>query len=281
MRNQDYYPSAEQQEYWDLANFWSGGKAPSEIDNSIFVVGNYFHLRTRDNVKTQTFGDKNHNNKLYIGYAVDLETGTVDLNSYGDNIYGVLHLKSQRSTEKAVVKVDNLYIGHGEVFQGSPDSTITLEGSLTIQGEATLRVVAERKEEIEDRAFVINSDIHGSGILHIEAEKNHDLHKSELYISSSNNDFSGDVYIESGTRIAPGSEQEQEYYNYQTHLFLTGKNALYNAAYILNEGKVEITADQKFNNYSSGVETYGEGVFTGVGSLIVDKKVEVELYYDN
>ena len=281
LRNQDYYPNSDQQEYWDLADFWSGGKAPSEIDNSIFVVGNYFHLRTRDNIRNQVFGGSNRNNKLYIGYAVDLETGTVNLNSYGDDIYGVLHLKSQRSTERASVTVDDLYIGHGEVFQGSPDSTITLKGSITIQGDATLRVVAERKEEIEDRTFIIDSDIHGSGVLHIEAEKNHDQHRSEFYISSSNNDFSGDVYIESGTYIVPGSEQEQEYYHYQTHLFLTGENALYNAAYILNEGKVEVTANQEFKNYSSGVETYGEGVFTGIGSLIVDKKVEVELMYDN
>ena len=296
-----YYLKIDQdmKHHWDEYGFWyeangSGTESvrPSEITNSIFVVGDVFHLRPHRPNKDQE-GNVNHNvafgyyydtgshtNKLYIGYKVDLTTGTVDLNNYDEGVYGVLHLKTQaRNGKEAKITVDDLYIGRGEIFQGESFSVIGLYGSLTIQGDARIRNVAEDSADTEDRVLRIYSSIHGSGILQFESEKTHGHHTSEIYIMSSENDFSGDVYIESGTNIHIDDPDEMHYsYDYQTHLFLTGENALYNASTILNEGIVNITANQIFKNYD-GDDSYGQ--FSGVGQLIVNDGVTVELVYDN
>ncbi|MBR6435847.1 MAG: PEP-CTERM sorting domain-containing protein, partial [Thermoguttaceae bacterium] len=142
-----------------------------------------------------------------------------------------------------------------------------------------LRIVSERNENVEDRVFIIGSSIHGTGKLAIVSEVAHGNHKSSIYIQSENNDFSGDVFIESGTHIhIDDNQHEHYYYDYQTNLYLTGKNALYNAAHILNEGIVNITADQIFKNYD-GDDSVGQ--YTGVGQLIINEGVTVELVYDN
>ncbi|MBQ3350287.1 MAG: PEP-CTERM sorting domain-containing protein [Thermoguttaceae bacterium] len=292
-----YYLKADQgrSNHWDESGFWyeangSGTESvrPSEITNSIFVVGNTFHLRThrpnRDGNYDTTFGyyyaAGSHTNKLYIGYKVDLDAGTVDLNDYGEGVYGVLHLKTQaRRPNEGNITVDDLYIGHGEIFQGETNSTINLHGSLTIQGDARIRNVAEDKMAVEDRIFNIYSEIHGSGLLQFESEKTHDNHTSEIYLMSSNNDFSGKVCVESGTHIhIDDPDEEHYYYDYQTHLYLVGENALCNATHVLNEGFMYANANQRFKNYD-GDDSFGQ--FTGVGELIVNPGVNVELLYDN
>ncbi len=293
-----YYLKADQgrSNHWDESGFWyeangSGTESvrPSEITNSIFVVGNTFHLRThrpnRDGNYDTTFGyyyaAGSHTNKLYIGYKVDLDAGTVDLNDYGEGVYGVLHLKTQaRRPNEGSITVDDLYIGHGEIFQGETNSTINLHGSLTIQGDLRFRNVAEDKNMVkEDRILNIYSAIHGDGLLQFESEKSHDQHTSEIYLMSSNNDFSGKVCVESGTHIhIDDPDEEHYYYDYQTHLYLVGENALCNATHVLNEGFMYANANQRFKNYD-GDDSYGQ--FTGVGELVVNPGVNVELLYDN
>ena len=281
--------------YWDQTGYWyeangSGTQSvrPSEITNSIFVVGNTFHLRPhrpKDNgIYDTTFGyyynAGSHTNKLYIGYKVDLKTGTVDLNDYGENVYGVLHLKTQapKGVEGAIT-VDDLYIGHGEIFQGETNSIIGLYGSVTIQGDARIRNVAEDPGKNDKRILNIYSAIHGDGILQFESEKAHDGHTADIYLMSSENDFSGKVFVESGTHVHIDDQYEQNYYyDYQTHLYIKGKNALSKATHVLNEGFIYALADQIFRNYD-GDDSYGQ--FTGVGELIVNPGVNVELLYDN
>ena len=268
--------------------FWSENVRPSEVTNSIFVVGNTFHLRphrpNKDNKYDTTFGyyynTGSHTNKLYIGYKVDLDAKTVDLNDYGEGVYGVLHLKTQaRRPNEGDITVDDLYIGRGEIFHGETNSTINLHGSLTIQGDARIRNVAEDPKNNDKRILNIYSSIHGSGILQFESEKAHDGHTADIYLMSSENDFSGKVFVESGTHVHIDDQYEQNYYyDYQTHLFITGKNALWNAEHVLNEGFIYALADQRFKNYD-GDDSYGQ--FTGVGQLIVNDGVTVELLYDN
>ena len=112
----------EQKHTWNDSTFWSDNAYPATTTDSIFVVGNGFHLRPQ-RVTDVTFGyyynQGSHTNKLYIGYKVDLATGEVDLNDYGEDVYAVLHLKTgaKRPTEGNIT-VDDLYIGHGEIFQG-------------------------------------------------------------------------------------------------------------------------------------------------------------------
>ncbi len=229
----------EQSNYWEQDGFWyeangSGtvSVVPSEVTNSIFVVGDVFHLRphrpNKDNKYDTTFGyyydTGSHTNKLYIGYKVDLDTGTVDLNDYGDNIYGVLHLKTQaRRPNEGNITVDDLYVGRGEIFQGETNSTINLHGSVTVQGDLRFRNVAEDKNT-DLRILNIYSAIHGDGLLQFESEKSHDRHTSEIYLMSSENDFSGKVCVESGTHVhIDDPHEEHDYYDYQTHLFITGK----------------------------------------------------------
>ncbi|MBR5709846.1 MAG: PEP-CTERM sorting domain-containing protein [Thermoguttaceae bacterium] len=274
--------------HWDNAEYWSQNVAPSQTCNSIFVVGNRFHLRAHNgsSYTDQVFGtsDSTKPNYLYVGYEVDLETGTVNLNKCD---FAALHLKGKNWGNDSIT-IDQLYLGNGELFQGAAGSTITLHGNITIEGNAAFRNVAEAHMsagQTEDRILIIESRIHGTGTLNIEAEKTHGDHQSEIFIASTNNDFSGSVCINSGTHIYIDDEQhEHPYYDYQTHLFLTGENALYNASMILNEGIVKITADQTFQNYYSGVDTHQSDVFTGIGSLTIDNganPVEVKLYYDD
>ena len=286
--NEEYEPGHDVA-HWDNADYWSQHIIPTDTCNSIFVVGDGFHLRAHNGVgnTVQEFGtsDPTKPNYLYVGYGVDLTTGTVDLNTYA---FAALHLKGQNWVNDTIT-VEQLYLGNGEVFQGAAGSTMTLDGNVTIEGNAAFRNVAEANngdDVKEDRVLIIKSHIHGTGTLNIEAEKTHGLHTTEIYITSENHDFSGNVCIDSGTHVHIDDEhQEHYYYDYQTHLFLTGKNALYNASMILNEGIVKITADQTFNNYYSGVDLHeGDGFFTGVGSLIIDNgnnPVEVKLYYND
>ena len=292
-----YYLKQNQEisHYWDEKEYWyeangSGSESvrPSEVTNSIFVVGNTFHLRphrpNKDGKYDTTFGyyynAGSHTNKLYIGYKVDLTAGTVDLNNYGEDVYGVLHLKTQaRNGKEGAITVDDLYIGHGEIFHGETNSIIGLYGSVTIQGDARIRNVAEDPAKDDTRVLRIYSAIHGDGILQFESEKAHDGHSADIYLMSSNNDFSGKVFVESGTHVHINDQYEMhEYYDYQTHLFITGENALYNANHVLNEGFIYALANQRFRNYD-GDDSYGQ--FTGVGQLIVNDGVTVELLYDN
>ncbi len=284
----------EQSNYWEQDGFWyeangSGtvSVVPSGVSNSIFVVGNTFHLRPNrpkdGGIYDTTFGIYHnvgsHTNKLYIGYKVDLDTGTVDLNDYGDNIYGVLHLKTQaRRPNEGNITVDDLYVGRGEIFQGETNSTINLHGSVTVQGDLRFRNVAEDKNT-DLRIFNIYSSIHGDGMLEFEAGKSREKHIAEIYLMSSENDFSGKVCVESGTHVhIDDPHEEHDFYDYQTHLFITGKNALWNAEHVLNEGFIYALADQRFKNYD-GDDSFGQ--FTGVGELVVNPGVNVELLYDN
>ena len=284
-----YYLMQDQtiQHTWnDSPDYWSEDATPSTVYNSIFVVGNDFHLRPQ-RIVNATFGyyhgAGSNTNKLYIGYYVDLSTGTVDLNNYvGDDIYGVLHLKTgaKRSAEnesdrEGNITVDDMYIGHGEIFQGESNSTIHLYGSLTVQGDLTFRNVAEDAANVEDRVLYIHNDIYGDGIIQFEGQKSEGKHSAEIYLASSENKFSGKVFVESGTHITADTGKE---YDYQTHLFITGKNALFKATHILNEGIIVVSADQIFNNYD-GDDSFGQ--FSGVGQLIVNEGVTVELHYDN
>ncbi|MBQ2621348.1 MAG: PEP-CTERM sorting domain-containing protein [Thermoguttaceae bacterium] len=291
-----YYLKQNQEisHYWNEKDFWyeangsdSLSVRPSEITNSIFVVGNTFHLRphrpNKDNKYDTTFGyyydAGSHTNKLYIGYKVDVDAGTVDLNNYGDGVYGVLHLKTQaRRPNEGNITVDDLYVGRGEIFQGETNSTINLHGSVTVEGDLRFRNVAEDKNT-DLRIFNIYSSIHGDGMLEFEAGKSRDNHVAEIYLMSSENDFSGKVCVESGTHVhIDDPHEEHDFYDYQTHLFITGENALYNANHVLNEGFIYALANQRFRNYD-GDDSYGQ--FTGVGQLIVNEGVTVELLYDN
>ena len=287
LANEEYIPGGDVA-HWDNADYWSQHIIPPQTCNSIFVVGDGFHLRAHNGTgyTQQIFGtsDSTKPNFLYIGYGVDLTTGTVDLNTYA---FAALHLKGQNWV-KDTITIDQLYLGNGEVFQGAAGSTMTLDGNVTIEGNAAFRNVAEAKsgdDVKEDRVLIIKSRIHGTGTLNFEAEKTHGLHTTEIYITSENNDFSGNVCIDSGTHVHIDDEhQEHYYYDYQTHLFLEGENALYNASMILNEGIVKITANQTFKNYFSGIDTHQEGVFNGIGTLIIDngnKPVAVTLTYDD
>ena len=297
----------EQSNHWEQTDFWYEANVsgtvivvPSRVSNSIFVVGNTFHLRPNrpngpdiyypevgkyDTTFGYYHGIGSHTNKLYIGYKVDLTTGTVDLKDYSEGIYGVLHLKTQADRpNEGKITVDNLYVGRGEIFQGETDSTINLHGSITIQGDLRFRNVAEDKNK-DIRILNIHSDIHGDGILQFEAGKSRENHIAEIYLMSSENDFSGKVCVESGTHVhIDDPHEQQDFYDYQTHLFLTGENALYKASIVLNEGIVKITADQTFHNYFSGIDEHQEGVFNGIGTLIIDngnKPVAVTLSYDD
>jgi hypothetical protein len=242
------------------------------------------HRPNKDGKYDTTFGyyynAGSHTNKLYIGYKVYLTAGTVDLNNYGEDVYGVLHLKTQaRNGKEGAITVDDLYIGHGEIFHGETNSIIGLYGSVTIQGDARIRNVAEDPAKDDTRVLRIYSAIHGDGILQFESEKAHDGHSADIYLMSSNNDFSGKVFVESGTHVHINDQYEMhEYYDYQTHLFITGENALYNANHVLNEGFIYALANQRFRNYD-GDDSYGQ--FTGVGQLVVYEGVTVELLYDN
>ena len=297
----------EQSNHWEQTDFWyeanvSGtvSVVPSRVSNSIFVVGNTFHLRPNrpngpdiyypevgkcDTTFGYYHGAGSNTNKLYIGYKVDLTTGTVDLNDYSEGIYGVLHLKTQarryatnESDREGNITVDDLYVGRGEIFQGETNSTINLRGSVTVQGDLRFRNVAEDKNT-DIRILNIYSKIHGDGMLEFEAGKSRDNHVAEIYLMSSENDFSGKVSVESGTHVHFDDPHEQEYYyDYQTHLYITGENALYNAVHVLNEGFIYALADQRFKNYD-GDDSFGQ--FTGVGELIVNPGVNVELLYDN
>ena len=285
--NEEYIPGGDVA-HWDHTDYWSEHVIPPDTCNSIFVVGDGFHLRAHNGTgyTQQIFGtsDSTKPNFLYIGYGVDLTTGTVDLNTYA---FAALHLKGQNWV-KDTITIDQLYLGNGEVFQGAAGSTMTLDGNVTIEGNAAFRNVAEANngdDVKEDRVLIIKSHIHGTGTLNFEAEKTHGLHTTEIYITSENNDFSGNVCIDSGTHVHIDDEhQEHYYYDYQTHLFLTGENALYKASIVLNEGIVKITANQTFKNYFSGIDEHQEGVFNGIGTLIIDNgnnPVAVTLTYDD
>lgn len=287
LANEEYIPGGDVA-HWDNADYWSQHIIPPDTCNSIFVVGDGFHLRAHNGTgyTQQIFGtsDSTKPNYLYVGYGVDLTTGTVNLNTYA---FAALHLKGQNWV-KDTITIDQLYLGNGEVFQGAAGSTMTLDGNVTIEGNAAFRNVAEAKsgdDVKEDRVLIIKSHIHGTGTLNFEAEKTHGLHTTEIYITSENNDFSGNVCIDSGTHVHIDDEhQESYYYDYQTHLFLTGENALYKASIVLNEGIVKITANQTFKNYFSGIDAHQEGVFNGIGTLIIDNgnnPVAVTLTYDD
>ena len=291
----------EQSNHWEQTYFWyeangSGtvSVVPSGVTNSIFVVGNTFHLRPNrpngpdiyypevgkyDTTFGYYHGIGSHTNKLYIGYKVDLTTGTVDLNDYSEGIYGVLHLKTQaRGSNEGNITVDDLYVGRGEIFHGETNSTINLHGSVTVEGDLRFRNVAEDKNT-DFRILNIYNEIHGDGMLEFEAGKSRDNHVAEIYLMSSENDFSGKVCVESGTHVhIDDPHEEHDFYDYQTHLFITGKNALWNAEHVLNEGFIYALADQRFKNYD-GDDSFGQ--FTGVGELVVNPGVNVELLYDN
>ena len=209
---------------WNKSDFWSTGKNPDTAKDSIFIVPGGMRVRSRNNMTTQTFGKESNHNSLYIGYDADGNTISTEK--------GILHLKAAVKQDDTVT-IHDLVIGNGEIFQGAANAHVTLNGNVTVNGDAVFRLKAEATTNTERRSFIVNSIISGGGNITFLIEDDKDTHVSLMSTSSSSNPFTGNVTIAPNTAVT-----------------LSGTDAFCHAASFTNNGTLYLGADQTLNNLS-------------------------------
>ena len=231
---------------WNKGEFWSTGATPYSAKDSIFIVPGGMRVRSRNNMNIQYFGKENTTNSLYIGYDADGKTISTE--------NGILHLKAAVQKDDSIT-INDLVIGNGEVFQGAANAHVTLNGNVTINGDAVFRLKAEATTSTERRSFIVNSTISGGGNLTFLIEDDKDTHVSLMSTSSESNPFTGNVTIAPNTGVT-----------------LSGEDAFCNAASFTNNGTLYLGADQTLRNLSGSgtidVGTHKLTIYTDQDSLI-------------
>ncbi len=199
-------------DYWSNADGSSPSNIPDNVNGCIFAVGDGYMLRTPEVDTPQTFpyNESGEYNKLYIGYnhnASEFDTG-------------YLNLKCES------VKIDNLVLGNGVIDQGLFNSHVTLQGAITVNGNATVMINDESSHE--DRLLTIESSIAGSGTLNFKTAFRET--RIGFHLASSSNLFSGSVVIDN-----------------KSSLSFEAEDVFVNASSITSSGDITIRADQTFN----------------------------------
>ncbi|MBR0239457.1 MAG: hypothetical protein IJQ39_15290 [Thermoguttaceae bacterium] len=203
---------------WSTSNYWSNADGssssniPDDVNGCIFAVGDGYMLRTPEVDDPQTFpyNDLGEYNKLYIGYnhnASSFDTG-------------YLNLKCES------VIIDNLVLGNGVIDQGLYDSHVTLQGAITVNGNATIMINDESSRE--DRELTIESSIAGSGTLNFTTAYRES--RIGFHLTNSSNSFNGSVVIDNKSSISFEAE-----------------DVFVNASDITSAGDLTINANQTFN----------------------------------
>ncbi len=199
-------------DYWSNADGSSPSNIPDNVNGCIFAVGDDYMLRTPEVDTPQTFpyNEMGEYNKLYLGYnhnASEFDTG-------------YLNLKCES------VKIDNLILGNGVIDQGLFNSHVTLQGAITVNGNATVMINDESSHE--DRLLTIESSIAGSGTLNFKTAFRET--RIGFHLASSSNSFDGSVVIDNKSSISFEAE-----------------DVFVNAASITSGGDLTINANQTFN----------------------------------
>ena len=232
---------------WNQSGYWESDKIPNNVQNTIFIVGDGYNnkhehisFRVRSDkssqAQTQSFGVLGSNNSLYIGYKDGSCVGHETDSDYFSELKGILHLKgpsgNSDNPKPDYIKIENLVIGNGEIFQGAANAIVTLDGKLTVNGDAFIHIIADANTDTETRSLVILSEVHGNGNITIKDDDPTNKDKVSLMnISRGDNPFTGTITIAE-----------------DTHVILSGKNAFGSASSFINNGLLEIQADQSLSN---------------------------------
>ena len=197
---------------WSTAGEWSGGIAPDSTNGAIFTVGDGYMLRTPEVNDPQTFpyNKPGEYNKLYIGYNHNASAFAT----------GYLNLKCKS------VRIDNLILGNGVIDQGLYNSHVTLQGAITVNGNATVMINDESSSE--NRLLTIESSISGSGTLNFTTAYKES--RIGFHLASASNSFNGSVIIDNKSSLSFDAE-----------------NVFVNASSITSAGDLTINANQTFN----------------------------------
>ena len=205
--------SQEEQAYWShnwsTASDWSGGIAPSDTTSAIFTVGNGYWVRPTTEFPTGT--DKG--NSLYLGYKPDGKT-------YDS---GVLNVKGSTT-------IYDLVLGNGTIYQGTDNTTETIQGSMTVNGNAYITI--HNVDHSDHRNFRIESSISGAGTLNLTTNYKTDSNsRIGFYLTpADSSSFTGSVVIDNNSRVA-----------------FDTTNVFVNAASITSAGDLTINYNQTFN----------------------------------
>ena len=213
--------SQEEQPYWShnwsTASDWSGGVAPSDTTSAIFTVGDGKWVRP-----TAVFpAGTGEGNSLYLGYKPD---GT----TYDS---GILNVKGSTT-------IYDLVLGNGTIYQGTDKTTETIQGSMTVNGNAYITIHNLNSDDY--RIFRIKSNISGNGTLNLTT--NYKMAYTGFHlVPDDSSDFTGSVVIDDQSTVA-----------------FDTTNVFVNASSITSAGDLTINANQTFNaslNCSAGSVT--------------------------
>lgn len=203
--------SQEEQPYWghnwSTASDWSGGVAPSDTTSAIFTVGDGKWVRP-----TAVFpAGTGEGNSLYLGYKPD---GT----TYDSGILNV----------KVSTTINDLVLGNGTIYQGADNTTETIRGSMTVNGNAYITI--HNVDHSDHRNFKIESSISGAGTLNLTTNYKTDSIIGFHLVPVDSSGFTGSVVIDNQSRVA-----------------FDTTNVFVNVASITSAGALTINADQTFN----------------------------------
>lgn len=234
--------SQEEQPYWShnwsTASDWSDGIAPSDTTSAIFTVGDGKWVRP-----TAVFpAGTGEGNSLYLGYKPD---GT----TYDSGILNV----------KVSTTINDLVLGNGTIYQGNDNTTETIRGSMTVNGNAYITI--HNVDHSDHRNFKIESSISGAGTLNLTTNYKTDSIIGFHLVPVDSSGFTGSVVIDDQSRVA-----------------FDTTNVFVNAGSITSAGDLTINADQTFNaplNCTGGSVTFhnanlvlkASGTLYNLGSL--------------
>ena len=197
---------------WSTALDWSGGIAPSDTTSAIFTVGDGYWVRPTTEFPSGT----GEGNFLYLGYKPDGETFDS----------GILNVKGSTT-------INNLVLGNGTIYQGTDNTTETIQGSMIVNGNAYITI--HNNSQSDHRNFTIKSRISGDGTLNLTTNYKTATQIGIYLAPVESSGFTGKVIIDDQSRVA----------------FDTA-NIFANAASVTSDGVLTLNANQTFNSFSGG-----------------------------
>ena len=139
---------------------------------------------------------------------------------------GILNVKGSTT-------INNLVLGNGTIYQGTDNTTETIQGSMIVNGNAYITI--HNNSQSDHRNFTIKSRISGDGTLNLTTNYKTATQIGIYLAPVESSGFTGKVIIDDQSRVA----------------FDTA-NIFANATSVTSDGVLTLNANQTFNSFSGG-----------------------------